>query len=846
MPTPITNIFEDGNADHVTANTSFEDAGCTSPALAAGDWFVVGLANYRQEGNDVDGFAPEVEARLGTTRIALGGWRVLFGDFNVGDANGSFMATCAVVTGNGSDTLNYRVRVDNGDGSTQEVRFGGASWMAWSLDALVLNTDYWLAQAANSDTAEVTATGSTWVEGSTSGQLTFTPTESGDYLICASAEGFCQVDAPASQEAGRFRLRMTTDVGGTPTTATIGNEQESQQELQATESTQFQIPMAQWDVRSLTAGITYEIFWEFSNAAPGSEMGYRRSRVIAFRLAAFVNYSFVTYYDGFQASSGTTEATTALTYDFGTGVDVAHFASCSNQNAGSFGEGLFRHDGVPTDYPDVGRMYVPNNLGTGATNDVLLLAFDALINVSGSQTWRLAGTADTAPILTFGRNQGDTADTRSVVVALQMDAATADPQIVVPGSANWIWSANDPSVDVGGVSDVPPSSSWLWSANDPIVASPTSITPPSASWLWSANDPTASAGTIVVTPLSASWLWTATTPTVSSGALVVTPGASSWLWSANDPTVDSVVVVAPDSSSWLWSANDPAVSAGAIVVTPGSADWLWTAATPTVTSGGLVVTPGSASWLWMANDPAVDAGALVITPASASWLWTANDPTVSAGGNVSPPPADWLWNANDPVVTAGTLVVTPPSASWLWSANDPTVDAGTLVVTPGSADWLWSSNDPTVDTGDVAPIVVSASWLWTATTPTVTTSGPQVIVPPSAPWIWTANDPTVLAPVPPVPPIPPGPPVSPPGGGGGGGFGAYWEILAWAQIQAARMQEAADRRALQDAVDDAIDELAPIEATPAEDAAFKLAETMTADDLRRLAIRLASRTRGVK
>jgi len=400
--------------------------------LDAGDWFVVGLANYRQEGIDSAGFAPEVEARLGATRIALGGWRVLFGDFNLGDPNGSFMAMCAVVTASGSDALNYQIRCDGGDGATEEVRFGGASWMWFGLDILTLNTDYWVAQAANSDTAEVTAVGDTWVEGSAAGQLTFTPTESGDYLICASAEGFCQTDTPVDQETIRFRLRMTTDVGGTPTTATIGNEQESQQDLQASDTTQFQVPLTQWDVRTLSAGIAYEIFWEFSNSVVGSNVGYRRSRVVVFRLAAFANSEYVTYYEGFQASSGTTEATTALTYDFGS-VDVAHFASCSYQNAGSFGEGLFRHDGAPdVDFPSVGRMYVPNNLGTGATNDIPLLSFDALISVSGSQTWRLAGTAETAPILTFGRNQGDTADTRSVIVALQMDT---------PGGAEGVFAS---------------------------------------------------------------------------------------------------------------------------------------------------------------------------------------------------------------------------------------------------------------------------------------------------------------------------------------------------------------------------------------------------------------------
>lgn len=225
-----------------------EDAQCTSAALANGDEFlVVGLAGFRVEGASTE--YSQIEGRFGTTRLGLSRWEHAFDQFNTGDSSaGCVFGVAARVIGDGSSTLNMRVNCETAGYPT--VRYGSQAWLAINLSELSENSDYWVADSSSGDTAEVTTTdddvislrftmngtiigceepwvltmptdgapsssvgptflmldvrpvtastpytlqwefddNGSWVEGDADGQLTFTPSFTGNILIIASCE----------------------------------------------------------------------------------------------------------------------------------------------------------------------------------------------------------------------------------------------------------------------------------------------------------------------------------------------------------------------------------------------------------------------------------------------------------------------------------------------------------------------------------------------------------------------------------------------------------------------------------------------------------------------------------
>jgi hypothetical protein len=420
MPT-IANNQVNGSGELTTTSAAFVDALCTSPALANGvEYFAIGICNHRNNGAL---YASEVEGRFGTTRLGLDRFRSPFGQFNLGDDGaGAAPMFLGIVTGDGSSTLNMRARgVDN---AGNDIIVGSQTWLYFSLADLVANTDYHAAELL-SESASVTPTGTTWVEGDASGQVQFTPSVTGDYWISASIEAVVATGAAATNEA-RARLVLVEDPAGAATTTVIGSGEQYHAISDAADTDHYIMILGEMDVRALTGGTTYEIRWEVSNVAANNAISYRREKVFAFARSRFRNSSYITNAGGIVATTSETEATNALTFDFsGSGGDVLVFASAGYQNDGTWGDTWLRRDGTPdVDFPGAataGRFHAA--IATDYTGDIITIQQGARVAaVAASETFRLVAQADGPDGLTYGRTRNNAGNGRALLIALEMYA----------------------------------------------------------------------------------------------------------------------------------------------------------------------------------------------------------------------------------------------------------------------------------------------------------------------------------------------------------------------------------------------------------------------------------------
>lgn len=405
----ITPIVATNATGGTMSSGTFADASCTTSALTNGVvYLVLALSSHSTEGAFPTTSGSEMEARFGTTRYAASSFVGAFANFNAGDtANGGILQAAFTVTGDGSSTLNMRVRRVGG---SDTVRWGSAQFIAIPLTALTLNTDYWVAEASNSDSSEVIATDATWVTGASGGQLGFTPASSGDYLIVASSEGFIS-GTLGTQETFRARLRQDA-------TTTIGTGTETSLDVDAATSAGFGPSFFAIDVVAGTASTPIAFRWEFSNDTAGDACAYRRSRIYAIRLDAFSDYASIVNGGNIVANSGSTDAANALSFNFGTSIPTLILANCSHQNGGAFGQGYLRSGS--TNYPADGYMWAVLNGGTGALDDNGWLTFATVQTLTGAQSWFLRGHSDGASDLTYGRDRGNTTSARTPVVAIDL------------------------------------------------------------------------------------------------------------------------------------------------------------------------------------------------------------------------------------------------------------------------------------------------------------------------------------------------------------------------------------------------------------------------------------------
>lgn len=409
-----------------TTSTSFVDAGCSSTALTNGvSYLAIGFANHQDAGGL--GYSPvqwsQCEARFGSTRLALSSWQSPFGNFAVDGAGGAQMRVAAVVDGDGASTLNMRVLSGAGD---VDCVYASLSWKVIALDELTENTDYWVADSASGDTSEVAGTD--------------------------------------DDDAGA-RLRLITDPSGSPSSATIGTEGEIFITLTGnnggdTDPSLLAPTFYSHDVRALSASTEYTIRWEFRDESTweqgdtdgqltftptesgdyliiasaeafvsGGVVQYRRSRVFVLRLDALAGYEYIANGGGIQAGGNTVEGATGLTYDFGTATDALVLGCALQQGGTNWGRAWMRHDGAPdVDYPDADGTERNNIIpGDDAGSDIDALGFGAIVTGTGSQTWRLVAQSDSGGEFNLGRNRGDTADSRAVLVALQLETADTGP-----------------------------------------------------------------------------------------------------------------------------------------------------------------------------------------------------------------------------------------------------------------------------------------------------------------------------------------------------------------------------------------------------------------------------------
>lgn len=398
---------------------------CETSTLAAGRYLVIFAVNYvNLSGSGAPSNAAEVEARQGSTRVALARFSSIFGSFaRTANPGGGVFQAFAVLDLSGSETLSLYVR-----GYGADARSNGGTIQAVNIDALTEGDDYWYADSASGDTSEVVAVGSTWVEGDPAGQLTFTVPSDGDYLFLYSAEGAIDGTPDAVEEEFRARARINVNSG---TDDLVGTETETYQDASAGGNSLLYGPsFVNMDVLPLLSGDDVLAFWEFANASAGDATGYRRTRVMAFRLDAFADYDFVTNAGNIQCdgSAADVEGTNAVTFNYGS-ADVLILAVTASQSGdGNWGNAYLHRDSGDILYPPQGRMWAFISGGTDGTDSIANILLSTILSASGSETFRLHQHADSgASTYTLGRTRGNTASTRGPLLALQLATAASGP-----------------------------------------------------------------------------------------------------------------------------------------------------------------------------------------------------------------------------------------------------------------------------------------------------------------------------------------------------------------------------------------------------------------------------------
>lgn len=589
-------------AGPVTATGASYVATGASCTLAAGRWVVMGSCSHvNASGGGGVTSSSEVEFRHNSTRLALSRWCSIFGafrptsgDLSGGAVGGSAARDFAVINASASDTVSMHVRaVDVGSGFNDALA-GDAVIDCINLDLLTEGVDYVYAETANSDTADVVASGTSWVTGSAAGRIgqgasevPFTAPSTGDYYVRARVENFVS-GAVGSAEAARMRLRLNG--------ATIGSgvEQLVTQELGS--PTAFIIPLVDEAVIPLTMGDQPELQIEVSNVSGGVAMGYRRFRILLIRLAAFRNYTVSSQVDGLQqAGSGDPESSTSCTFDYGTGVDVFLTACPTWQSGGGdWGSGRLHQDSGDVRFPPLGRIDAYNtgreNVGTGG--DINCQALHTIGTFTGSQSFRLGMLTRGGVNHTYGRNHANSADANTRIVAFEL--YTADSATTFTPDAQRIrFQDGTPTATMAR--SVTPASERMRvrdTAPTPSLGA-VSNTPASQRARVQDGAPTASLGAVSVAPASARARFQDGAPTVTLGALAVTP-TTERLRIRDASLTASVGAVAASLGAARMRFRDGTLSLTIPdVYTPAAGRVRFVDASPTVLLGARVYTPSA-------------------------------------------------------------------------------------------------------------------------------------------------------------------------------------------------------------------------------------------------------------
>lgn len=410
---------------------------------ATGNWVIFPLASHTNlTGAGGITISSEVEWRHNTTRQGVSRWCDIFGQFAPSVAAGTSLRGVQVISATNGDTVSMRFRCEDVTASgSGDVEVGDVALVAICLNGLVQGTDYWISDGGNSDSAEATSAGTTWIQGAAAGRIgqgvgevSFTVPSNGDYAIWASMEIFLN-GAPGTTEAHGCRLRRV-DVGP----SNLGSGIELQVSHPVAQPTAFIGNVVEHDVLTLTSGTQPEIQWEINNETVGVACAMRRSRIFILRLGALANASFITNAGDIQVpSAGIVEGANGLTFNFGISVPVFISASPTFQTGGgNWGRAWLHQDAGDVRYPAgaQGRLNALYDDGVGAGDDIDTMQLHTLQTQTGSVTWRLGEETDSgANTYTLGRNRGNSATARTVLSALHLELASTPGAIA--GSATW-------------------------------------------------------------------------------------------------------------------------------------------------------------------------------------------------------------------------------------------------------------------------------------------------------------------------------------------------------------------------------------------------------------------------
>ncbi|MGH1340086.1 MAG: hypothetical protein ACRBN8_00940 [Nannocystales bacterium] len=279
--------------DYTLTTTAGSSAG-TSSALTQGAEYLVVASGNAQNGNAND--VTRSNVLVGGTVFGRASSSVIYNPTGAlsGLQNGGTTQVGAVFAHTPGTGEQLEVQ------SWSDAAGQGGQFRVVALDLSGLGADDW--QSAESPNSDVISDQPLATDGwialdDLGGTLTFTPASTGDWLIFASVEAVPQTGATAADE---IAIRTSVDgvsLSGTETGGDVNG-----------------VPLEEiygyltHDVVSLTGGVAHTIQIEANGVAGGGNIGFRRVRVHALRVGAFVAGGIIQTTDAGEVLTGTTSA----------------------------------------------------------------------------------------------------------------------------------------------------------------------------------------------------------------------------------------------------------------------------------------------------------------------------------------------------------------------------------------------------------------------------------------------------------------------------------------------------------------------------------------------------------
>lgn len=340
--------------DHALTTTAGTSAGVSS-ALTQGSEYLVFASGNAQNDNAND--VTRTDFLVGGTVFGRASSSCAYPPVGAlgGFQNGATAQVGAVFahTAGASEQLEFQTSSDTAG--------QGAQFRAVALDlSAVAAADWQSSEGPNSDTISdqpLVTDGWVALDGS-GGALTFTPTATGDWIIFASVEAVPQTGVAGTDE---LTLRLTVD-GTTVSGTEIGGDVNP-------------VPLDEiygyftHDVVSLTGAVSHTIQLEANGADGGGNIGFRRVRVHALRVGAFVAGAISQVVDAGETLTGTASADIlSTTLSMSQSGDYLVFGR-GQKSVSYWSDANILVNGTPSLADGYGS--AGDDLGTGAGDDLL-------------------------------------------------------------------------------------------------------------------------------------------------------------------------------------------------------------------------------------------------------------------------------------------------------------------------------------------------------------------------------------------------------------------------------------------------------------------------------------------